>query len=71
MLSRISGRQIAYIEEDVEELLAANHDLGKMFEWFNRVGYSADIPALRRDYPEVGWHSLEDWGKSQDWTSLA
>ena len=42
-------------------------DLGKMFDWFNQVGYSADIPTLRRDYPEVGWHTLEEWAKAQDW----
>jgi len=39
-----------------------------MFDWFNQVGYSADIPALRRDYPEVGWHTLEEWAQAQDWS---
>ncbi len=40
-----------------------------MFEWFNQVGYSADIPALRIDYPEVGWHTLEEWAQGQDWSA--
>ncbi len=71
MLSRVSGHQIDYAEADIGELLAMNQDLGKMFEWFNQVGYSADIPALRRDYPEVGWHRLEEWAQAQDWSALA
>ena len=39
-------------------------------EWMNRVGYSADIAGLRRDYPEVGWHTFEEWAKAQDWSIL-
>ncbi len=71
IVSRVSGHQIDYAEADIGELLAMNQDLGKMFEWFNQVGYSADIPALRRDYPEVRWHRLEEWAQAQDWSALA
>ena len=71
IISQVSGHRIDYAEAAIGELLAANQDLGKMFDWFNQVGYSADIPALRRDYPEVGWHTLEEWVKAQDWSSLA
>jgi uncharacterized protein YbjT (DUF2867 family) len=70
IVSRVSGHQIDYVEADIEELLGANQDLGKMFDWFNQVGYSGDIPALRRDYPEVGWHTLEEWANAQDWGAL-
>jgi uncharacterized protein YbjT (DUF2867 family) len=69
IVSQVSGYQIDYAEADIGELLAMNQDLGKMFEWFNEVGYSADIPALRRDYPEVGWHTLEEWAQGQDWSA--
>ena len=71
IVSQVSGHQIDYVEADIEELLTANQDLGKMFDWFNRVGYSADLPALRRDYPEVGWHTLEEWAQAQYWSALA
>ena len=30
-------------------------------------GYSVDTALLRRDYPEVGWHTYEAWAKEQDW----
>ena len=49
---------------------AMAEDFALMYEWFDRVGYSADIAGLRRDYPEVGWMSFEDWAKVQDWKQL-
>jgi hypothetical protein len=41
-----------------------------MFEWFDRVGYGADIAALRRDFSEVRWHSFADWAREFDWSVL-
>jgi hypothetical protein len=41
-----------------------------MFEWFDRVGYDADIAALRRDFSEVRWHSFSDWAREFDWSVL-
>jgi hypothetical protein len=42
-----------------------------MFEWFDRIGYDADIVALPRDFPEVRWHSFSDWALEFDWSVLA
>ena len=70
MISQALGRNIDYSETDIEGVLEVDQDLGKMFDWFNRVGYTADLLALRRDYPEVGWHTLEEWATAQDWVSL-
>jgi len=41
-----------------------------MFEWFDRVGYSVDLEALRSEFPEVGWQSFDDWAHSVDWSFL-
>jgi hypothetical protein len=41
-----------------------------MFEWFDRTGYSADMKSLRRDFPEVEWHTFEQWARQQDWSDL-
>lgn len=64
ILSRVTGRAIEYVEVSVEVVRAQSEDLALMFEWFDRVGYSADIPALRRGYPEVGWHTFEAWTRT-------
>jgi hypothetical protein len=45
-------------------------DMAKMYAWFERVGYNVDTAALRRDYPEIGWHTYEAWAKEQDWKQI-
>jgi uncharacterized protein YbjT (DUF2867 family) len=39
----------------------------QMFQWFNTTGYQANIPELRRRYPEVHLHSLEEWLREDGW----
>lgn len=41
-----------------------------MFEWFDRVGYSADIEALRHEFPEVPWLTFEEWLAQHDLAEL-
>lgn len=38
-----------------------------MFRWFNQAGFKADIAALRRRYPEVHLHTLEEWLRAEGW----
>jgi len=39
----------------------------QMFTWLNASGFEADIPGLRRDYPEVSLTSLEAWLRREGW----
>lgn len=64
IVSSASGRPIDFRQ------LQMGGDSDKMLEWFETVGYSADIEALRRDYPEVGWQTFEEWAQAQDWSVL-
>ncbi len=70
LISKVSGRKIGYESFDPELMRADNPDFAAMFDWFNRVGYSADKEKLRRDFPEVQWQNLEDWAQQQDWDSI-
>jgi uncharacterized protein YbjT (DUF2867 family) len=70
LLSYVSGHKLHYEELPLEAMRSANEDLGRMFEWLQRVGYHANIALLRRDFPEVGWHTFEDWARVQDWEAL-
>jgi hypothetical protein len=36
-------------------------DMAAMWEFLRGAGYQADIAALRRDYPTVGWTSFASW----------
>jgi uncharacterized protein YbjT (DUF2867 family) len=38
-----------------------------MFSWMDKYGYQANIPELRRKYPEVHLHSLEEWLYMEGW----
>jgi hypothetical protein len=42
-----------------------------MFRYFATVGLEVDVAGLRRDHPEIGWHSLADWAARQGWSLLA
>ena len=43
----------------------------QMFRWFNDAGFKADIPDLRRRYPEVHLHTLEEWLREEGWNRRA
>jgi len=70
-LSRAMGRPVAYAEVPLEALRQQSSEAAIMFEWFDRVGYSADIPALRREFPEIGWTDFAGWAAGVDWRALA
>ncbi len=65
-----AGRKIGFQQVPLEQVRQQSEDSAKMFEWFDRVGYGADIPALRREYPEVGWLGYRDWAAQQAWATI-
>jgi len=70
-VSEASGRRIEYTALPIDALRQQNEDLARMFEWFDRVGYDADIVGLRLLYPEVDWHRFSVWAREQDWPASA
>ncbi len=70
-VSKAAGRQVAYSVIPIDAMRKQNEDAAKMFEWFERVGYDADVVGLRTLYPEVGWHRFSDWVHEQDWSTGA
>jgi uncharacterized protein YbjT (DUF2867 family) len=51
--------------------LVLGREFHQMFRWFNDEGFRADIPELRRRYPEVHLHTLEQWLRSEGWHKRA
>jgi hypothetical protein len=49
----------------IDAVRAWNADIALMFEWFDRVGYDADLVGLRSLYPEVQWHRFSTWAREQ------
>ena len=66
-LSRTMGREIQFRQMPDEQVEGAmGHDIATMFRWFNEVGYSVDIAALRRRYG-VPLTSFTDVLATADW----
>lgn len=69
-LARAIGCPFTYRQIPLEILRERSPEVAAMFEWFDRVGYSADIDGLRREFPEVGWQRFDDWAHATDWSVL-
>ncbi|MCB1487134.1 MAG: NmrA/HSCARG family protein [Bauldia sp.] len=69
-LSEAANRAFNYFDVPLDMVRQQSEDLAIMFAWFDKVGYSADIEGLRRDFPEVKWHRFSDWARSRDWNVL-
>jgi uncharacterized protein YbjT (DUF2867 family) len=71
ILSRITGRPFTYFQVPMDVIRhRMGEDGAKMYEWFDRVGYTIDRAALRREFPDVAFHDFESWAEAQDWNTL-
>jgi uncharacterized protein YbjT (DUF2867 family) len=70
IVSKVTGREVHYAGFSPDVFRAQSADLALMFAWFDRTGYTTDIERLRRDFPEVQWHTFEEWARQQDWSVL-
>jgi uncharacterized protein YbjT (DUF2867 family) len=50
VLSKALGRPITFTSVPIDQVRQFSEDAAIMFDWFNRIGYSADIPALEREF---------------------
>jgi len=54
VLSRVTGRPFTYFQVPLDVIRQRmGEDGAKMYEWFDRVGYTFDLAALRREFPDV------------------
>src|SRR5262249_15342328 len=70
VLSRVTGRPFADFQVPLDVIRQRmGEDAVKMYEWFDRVGYTVDRAALRREFPDVAFHDFESWARAQDWNT--
>jgi uncharacterized protein YbjT (DUF2867 family) len=50
LMSQAMGRPITFVQVPIAQVRAYSEDMALMLEWFDRVGYSADIAALEREF---------------------
>lgn len=60
ILSKAIGKKIEFVPVPIEEVRKFSDDYATMLEWFDRVGYSVDIPALAKQYG-IRLMTLSEW----------
>lgn len=70
--SRVLGKPVKFQKLPLPLVrIVLGKEFYQMFRWFNESGYKADIPGLRRKYPEVPLQSLEEWLRKEGWHKRA
>ncbi len=64
ILTKALGRTIEFVQIPIEEVRKNSVDFALMLEWFDRVGYEADIPALTREFG-IRPTTLAAWAATQ------
>src|SRR5713101_2625543 len=72
VFSRVLGKPVKFqrLPLPLVRLILGN-EFYRMFRWFNEAGFKADIPGLRRAYPEVRLQTLEEWLRNEGWQKRA
>lgn len=66
ILSDVTGKPVTHVQVPIEEVRKASEDFALMLEWFDRVGYDADIAGTAKAWgieptPFAKWAAQADW----------
>jgi uncharacterized protein YbjT (DUF2867 family) len=68
VFSRVLNRPVKFIKLPMLIVkLFMDKEFYKMSCWLNNGGFKANVAELRRKYPEVHLHSLEEWLREDGW----
>jgi uncharacterized protein YbjT (DUF2867 family) len=62
ILTKALGRPIDFAQTPIEQVRQYSKEMALMLEWFERVGYSADIAGLEREFGR-SLTKLPDWAR--------
>jgi uncharacterized protein YbjT (DUF2867 family) len=62
ILTKTLTRPIAFVQTPIEQVRQYSKEMALMLEWFERVGYSADIAGLEREFGRA-FTKLPDWAR--------
>jgi uncharacterized protein YbjT (DUF2867 family) len=66
ILSRAAGRTVTHVQVPIEEVRKGSADFAIMLEWFDAVGYDADIAGNAKTFG-IAPTRFADWAAQQSW----
>jgi uncharacterized protein YbjT (DUF2867 family) len=66
IIGKAMGKKVIFERTPIEEVRKWSEDFAVMLEWFDRVGYCADIDALEKNYG-CRLVKLSEWVTKADW----
>jgi uncharacterized protein YbjT (DUF2867 family) len=70
VLGRAMGRPVSFVRVPIEQVRSFSADFATMLEWFDRVGYDADIDANARE-SGIRPTRLAEWAATVSWPAPA
>ena len=67
IVGEAAGRPVQFVQVPIEEVRKFSADFALMLEWFDRVGYDADIPARSKE-SGIAPTSFPDWARQTSWS---
>lgn len=67
VLTRESGHPVAFAPPPIEAVRQGSADFAAMLEWFDRVGYDADVAATARE-SGIAPTTFASWASQQKWS---
>ncbi|MGQ0815261.1 MAG: NmrA/HSCARG family protein [Gemmatimonadota bacterium] len=66
ILSDVAGRPIQFYQVPIEQIRSASEEYAIMLEWFDAVGYDADIAGNAREFG-IAPTRFREWAAQQNW----
>jgi uncharacterized protein YbjT (DUF2867 family) len=67
IIEATSGKKITFVQTPIEEVRKLSEDFAIMLEWFDTVGYNADINSISLE-SGIQLISLTEWASKVDWS---
>lgn len=67
VISQASGHPVEFAPPPIEEIRKSSEDFAIMLEWFDRVGYDADIAGIARE-SGIRPTKFAEWAPRQQWS---
>jgi uncharacterized protein YbjT (DUF2867 family) len=69
IFSKVTGKAVSFEQMEVDDVRAKGSDFAMFFEWLNRKGFSVDIEAVKKLYPEIC--SFKTWVQKFNWSETS